>query len=621
MGGVSFSKPYEKQHDILGWLYILNACAATAFWVYYLSQGFQSSGILDGFYEIQSASVSRGGLAIIPGPQDLFYHDVCIYKGSYYFYWGLLPSFFYLCISTVLGRAAAHYLCTAAFLFSFVYFFQLIIAKVIDSAGEHSETESTVIRLVPVPLLWLFLFSLPFNELDDWFYGRFVIYEQAIVFGLAFVMPAVYFAIRGFAERQSSYVCFSAFLMSLAAWTRATWLVLAVLSVPLAAYAYAKFRKDSTVKPKSTLERACLVCSGLLLLGLLAVNYARFDSLWDFGLAHQDSQMYIYQRGIARLFSYETRWWTFVTNILLYYAPLSYSEGLGLLEKSASVIEGTPPGFLASAPQFLVLAVLTPLGIHKMRRGKRGLIIPFLVGGFTALYINILVAGFGTAVIPRYFVECYFFVILLLFIVLLLLCHRLIGVIVMTGLLAIYIPYNAESFAKVRPQLRLMDPTSDITKSPVAEPGYRFFFMERNAVWPKGSVSTKNAGYFRRYNLIGMKPTAEDVLAAEDLATAYIIPSPGQGTTRGSNGCVTLRGLRALATDGSLGVFVDGRQIGRIALQAGLSVDTELCFSNDLGREGPAHVFMVFFPGNHTALAPQRACSPCFVFKELLLRR
>ena len=122
-------------------------------------------------------------------------------------------------------------------------------------------------------------------------------------------------------------------------------------------------------------------------------------------------------------------------------------------------------------------------------------------------------------------------------------------------------------------------------------------------------------------NLIGMKPVTDDVLAAEDLATVYIIPSSGQGATGGSNGCVTLRGLRALATDGNLGVFVDGRQIGRIALQAGLSVDTELCFSNALGGEGPTHIFMVFFPGNQTALAPQRACSPCFVFKELLLGR
>lgn len=621
MSGDAFPKCSPHRFGRLSLTYFLNSCAVTAFWLYYLSQGFQSSGILDGFYEIQAMALSRCSLAVTPGPLEFFYHDVCIYKGSYYFYWGLLPAYFYLCVSTVLGRLAAHYVCAAAFLFSLVYSWQLIIALVVRVASKDSDPESVVVRLTPAPLLWLFLFSLPFHEPGHWFYARFVIYEQAIVFGLAFAMPAVYFAILGFSERRSSYICVSALLLSLAAWTRGTWLAPACLAIVLAVYAVMRFRREPASTLMSLAERACLVCSVLLLLGLPALNYTRFDSPWDFGLVHQDSQLYVYQRGIARLFSLDTRWWTFVTNLLLYYGPMSWVTSVGLVEKSASVCEGVPPGFFASAPQFLVIAMLTPYAVYQMRKEKPKLIVPFLVVGIIALFLSIQVAAFGTMVIPRYFVECYFFVLICMFIILLSLFPRLYGVVVMFALLAIYIPFSVGSFAKVVPELRLLDPIPPTTESPNAKTANKVFFIERNVAWPQGSVSTQNGDSFRRYNLIGLRAAATQMLAGEDVATAYIIPSSeGPGDVE-SGGCVAIDGLHALATEGTVGVFIDARQVGQIPLRPGLSVDSELCFRNALGSEGPTHVMLAFFPGQQAALNPRPLCSPCFAFRKLRLQR
>jgi len=73
----------------------LSALIATFLWVYYLSQGFSQPGILDGFIDIQAYAIQKGQIAITPDYHHMFYHDVSLYKGNYYFYWGLLPSAFH----------------------------------------------------------------------------------------------------------------------------------------------------------------------------------------------------------------------------------------------------------------------------------------------------------------------------------------------------------------------------------------------------------------------------------------------------------------------------------------------------------------------------------------------
>ena len=506
-------------------------------------------------------------------------------------------------------------------MFSFVYFFQLIIAFVVRAGGKPAEPESGAAAFAPVPLLWLFLFSLPFSESCRWFYGSFVIYEQAVVFALAFVMPSVYFGIRGLAEERHPFICLSSLLMSLAACTRGTWIPLAFVGIFPATYAFMKFRRESVSQGQSAVLGACLIFAIILLLGLFAVNYLKFDSLWDFGLTHQDSQDYYYQRGSARLFSVESRPWTFLANLLLYYAPMAYVAGLGLIDKSASVCEGNPIGFFGFAPQFLVFVILMPPAVYRMVKENSSLLVPFVVCGFVAVYINCFVAAFGTMVTVRFFLEGYFFLLIVFFTILLSLCPRKYGVIAMAALLAIYVPYNVAAFSKVRPIVNIVDRISDLKGLTDRGSGEEVIFIKGNVVWPKGMIGTENADLFRPYNLIGVTPMGKGLLAAEDVATAYIIPRLEHPHAPPHRKYLEIKGLRALAMDGTVGVFIDGKQVGRVASRKGVSVNYRMNLDAELGAHGPTHVSLVFFPGNHKHLPLRPICSPCFVFEELHLGR
>jgi len=125
----------------------LNAVLITLCWVYFLSDGFRSNGLLDGFYEIQARSVALGSLSIVPGPPEVFYHDASLYQGKYYFYWGLMPSLAYLAIFQVANRIMADYFTVALLLLCFACSYHLVISQILDSnrvcQNKHWATQVT----------------------------------------------------------------------------------------------------------------------------------------------------------------------------------------------------------------------------------------------------------------------------------------------------------------------------------------------------------------------------------------------------------------------------------------------------------------------------------------------
>ena len=65
---------------------------------------------------------------------------------------------------------------------------------IVDIALNGRADEPSWWRLTALLLLWLFLFNLPLpSSVVGFFFGRFSIYEQQIVFALAFIMPAFCF--------------------------------------------------------------------------------------------------------------------------------------------------------------------------------------------------------------------------------------------------------------------------------------------------------------------------------------------------------------------------------------------------------------------------------------------
>ena len=177
-------------------LYLLNSLAVTFFWVYFLSDAFHAAGLLDGVYELQAQALADFRLSIEPGPQNVFYFDVCLFNGKYYFYQGLLPAVLHAFFMNLLGRVVSSYLVTCGFLFCLVYFFQRIIGDITGFALGSTDRSKNWLKLLSIPLLWLFLFNLPFPfEEFSWFFVRFSIYEQQIIFALAIMMPAIFLMI------------------------------------------------------------------------------------------------------------------------------------------------------------------------------------------------------------------------------------------------------------------------------------------------------------------------------------------------------------------------------------------------------------------------------------------
>jgi hypothetical protein len=603
----------------LHYAFLLNSIAATGCLLYFLSHGFQTPGILDGYYEMQAHSLARGQLSITPGPLELFYHDASLYSGKYYFYWGLLPSILYLGLLQVLGRIGAHYVAAGALLFSMIYFFQRVVGLIVDASVDETADGRSVWRLAALPLLWFFLFNLPFSSPQtSWFFSGFTIYEQQIVFGLAFAVPALFFSLSGAARHNNSRICLASFLLSLAACTRGTWFVLAWISIPIAFLITVKFQKDEDRPFSFEAGHLWLAASALLLMALLLINYVRFDSILDFGLTRQNPQVYVYMRNQTRLFSPETRFWNLIFNMLSYYGSPTLIQYLGLGPKSSSVWERFAPSFFYFNPQFLLILALSPLALRNTLKHKPRLVLPMMLTGFTAVYMSFMAAAFGTMVIMRYFVESYYFLILFFCTIIMALLNYRYAFLIAIALLGVHLPANMTAFAKTQPELRLVNPDQNFEKIEVGSQASAPFFIERSVVWPKGRVSIESSKDFRRYNMIGIGPGPEGFLVAEDVSAAYIIPSRQQDLQT-SEGRVILREIRSVSADGNILLFVDGRSVGRSQVKADRPVNVSFPVVSSLAEGSPCQVLMVYCPGREKYLAPRPLTRPALVFREIRL--
>ena len=200
--------PLTSKSFLVSVAFLANALLVSLAWLYFVSHGFTANGIVDGVYEIQASMLGQGRLAIVPGPLERFYHDALMYWGQYYFYWGLLPSAVLLALTTVFGRFAGHYATVFGFLFLFVYFYQRIIARILACASVNAPggSEQSGLRaagtIAAITLTWLLIFVIPFPGELSWFFGRFAVYEQQVLFGLALAFPGLYLLVTGIEKKR-----------------------------------------------------------------------------------------------------------------------------------------------------------------------------------------------------------------------------------------------------------------------------------------------------------------------------------------------------------------------------------------------------------------------------------
>ncbi len=605
----------------LGWAYLLNAGLATLFWMYFLSGGFSAPGILDGYYNIQAAALAKGCLAINCGATTSFYPDASLFNGQYYFYWGLLPSVGYLALSAVLGKLVGQYALVVAFLFSLTYFYQRIIGEIVGGALDAVPNVRGLWRLSSLPLLWLFLFNLPFPQLwhtrpsyePIWFFDRFSIYEQQILFGLALAMPGIFVLVRGLTRGSAWMVALSTVLFSMAAWTRGTWFILAFLSIPVAAVFIAKFarqERDNYTMGKSAIW---LAVSVVLLGGLLVWNYVRFESFFDFGAyVHQHPVGAAYLRVMSAHVSPATKLWNAMFNVISYYGSPSLLRGLGLDQRVFAIREGMFPYFFSYNPLLLPLLVLFPLGMYRAAKSSVRLFVTMTVLAVVGLYMNLVIIGLGLVVLMRYFVEIYYLIILVLFGVLVALVPFRIAFVAMAIAISLYLPDNISQFIHKRPELRV----SQANGAQSLDTGSHSPFIIKDAVWPRGCVAAETAHVFTDYNVIGFSPGPEGSLLASDVAAAFIIPEPSELREQGK---LTVQGLRSLMTYGRVLFFVDDRQIGSIRLNPEAPVDASMPIRFELREGAPHKILMIFLAMDHAYLPPIPPPTPVILLRSVSL--
>ena len=599
-------------------LYLLNSLSAVFFWVYFLSAGFQTPGLLDGVYELQAQALAKFQLSIEPGPRDVFYFDVCLFKGKFYFYQGMLPAFFHAVLMKFLGPMVSSYLVAIGFLFCFCYFFQRIIGDIIQNTLTLTDKYKSYLQLSALPLLWLLVFNLPFPvQENSWFFGRFAIYEQQIVFALAVMMPALFLLIRGVQNQNGLHIGAAVFICSLAAWVRVTWLPFAGMVV-LASFFYSAWQRNGKlISLPLTPVFFWLVASIFLLGGLLWSNYLRFDSFFEFGQRHLNPVHPVYLRTIVGEYSPVTKFWGILFNLFAYYGSPDLVGGLGLIGKSASNWEYFPPSYFHFNPQFIPVLLLIPFGVYKSFHRNRNIFLMTACVGLTAVYINAIVIAFGPLVIMRYFIEFYYFTLVLFFLAIVSLLPYRFALPVIILLLCVYLPGNLSAFLNIRPELRATHQDGSLAVM-VDKSRPRTPYMEENPVWFRQTVSAKYRDNFRAYNAIGVHPGPGVVALKSDLAALYIVPASVDRRDC-SKRALVVKGFKSIGAAGTVRFYIDGSYTGKLRVNEQSPADG--CYPVPIVDQpmGPYQVLVAFIPHGKQYLPPRASKKTVIQFDEVSL--
>ncbi len=614
----------ERKQNIQFILLFLNALIATFIWIYYLSQGFSQPGILDGFIDIQASVLQKGHLAITPDYHYMFYHDVSLYNGNYYFYWGLLPSLLHAFLSILVGRAISSYFIVCLFLFLFVFFLQFIIFEILNTATPETSPQNIFITCAAVILSWVLIFNLPFPY-DvyhySWFFNRFVIYEQQILFGLGLAMPGLYFMIRGYRKESPALLITAASLFATAPWVRGTWFLFAVLAIPVI---YTNlFTKKSLRSLLNRYHYAFMILPILFIAGLLVLNYVRFDNFFDFGIKLQVPIIYNdnYFRIQNGIFSPMTHFYNTIFKILSYYTSPGLIQLSGISERSASWSEFTAPYLFHNNPLLLLLMPLVLYGIYRTLRENKDKLIIIISIGSMALIMNGVIVSVGNIVTMRYFVECYYITILLLFAGLTFAIPIKYSVSILVLLLGFYIPGNIKTFLTTQPELRLIE----IVKNKQDHVDYRItspmrsFSVFKDIYWHEGTVTAAQET-FTRYNTMGMIPKKNGMIYASDVTAIYIKPQKNKEIS-GDQAFLEFIGIKSVSKPGIIKVYLEKTKIGEFSVVPWNARSFSASINYHLMSDAPCRLLIYFFEGNQYYLPAKQSNLPSFIFEKISFSR
>ena len=282
-------------HTYSGQLYLCVGILNTAIIIIYIwiaSMGLWTTWLnRTSYYDLLATAFSHGqtALEVQPDPALLtletpyeqisrqgipFLWDASIYKGKYYLYWGPAPALLLALFKLISTQPIGDKAITFVYMVGTLVFITLLIL------------ELWKIYFLKTPR-WAILLGITFAGLANpllYVLMRGLIYDAAIVSGQFFLIGGLYWLFVGFNRPSSTYLFFLAGLFfALAVGSRTTLVAaIAFLSIIILIWAFRTQRERAFV---------LITAFGLpLLAGAMlytAYNYARFDSIIEFGLRYQ----------------------------------------------------------------------------------------------------------------------------------------------------------------------------------------------------------------------------------------------------------------------------------------------------------------------------------------------
>ncbi len=198
--------------------------------------------------------------------------DTTLYNGKFYLYWGPVPAVLAILMNLVTRQPVSDAWLVFLFVSGTVLFSILLLRKLFqdDRFPGWVFWGGVLASAVNIPLIWLFTHP--------------AYYEASIVGGQFFMMAGfflLYLAFRS-SKVHTWYVFFSALAFGLAGGTRIS-LLPSVIFLAFLILLRVYLRKDRNLRASAPAFAATLIPLAVIALSLMAYNYDRFGSIFEFG--------------------------------------------------------------------------------------------------------------------------------------------------------------------------------------------------------------------------------------------------------------------------------------------------------------------------------------------------
>jgi hypothetical protein len=398
------------------WVQIGLVLAFFAFyvWISDSSMGFRWTTGSDGILGRLADSLLHGratlgdaprGLRDLPNPYDpaanapyrgMGLHDLSLYKGRLYAYWGPTASVVLFAPARLLGLSFPEPLAASLFT-AFGFLFSVLLLR------------NLVRRFAPAAPAWQVnagIVLLGLTNAAPYMLRRSAVYEVAIGSGLCFAMAAAWLLVSGAQRERRSLVrlALGSLCLGLAVGARPSHIVTTVVLLLLTAWSC----RDAKGRERLRVAAAVVIPVGICAVLLAGYNAMRFDSFTEFGLSYQMAGVDVTVRDGFRLAYLPPGLWYFLVAparwILLFpfvnLAPPPYYPG-----HIPPLYDGVEPtgGLLFLCPLIFVLLAVPWLRWRGHLRDGLGSVVLGLAAAAAGLVCVAAVAFWGATM--RYEVD------------------------------------------------------------------------------------------------------------------------------------------------------------------------------------------------------------------------